>query len=756
MAKTVIQVHGMSCAACVRRIERGLEGVSGVTRASVNLAASRAVVEYDPALTNEAQIRQKITDLGYDAVEEVPSTLESEQKDPVEDRSRREIMGLRRRVLSGLVLSALVMAGSMKDWFPFLRSLPHGFMNAVLFVLATPVVFWVGSGFVRGAWKALRQKTADMNTLVVLGAFSAYFYSVFATFWPGIVEAAGHGPHLYYDGATMIITLVLLGRLLETKARGKTSAAIKKLMVLAPATASVLRGGEELEVPVSEVVHGDQVVMRPGGRIPTDGVVVSGKSVVDESMLTGESLPVGKEAGSAVFAGTMNLSGSFTFEATRVGSETALARIIGMVEEAQGSKAPIQRFADRVASVFVPVVLGIAVATFSGWYLVGGEANLRLALLNFVSVLIIACPCAMGLATPTAVMVGTGLGAEQGILIKGGESLERAGRISTVVLDKTGTLTEGRPRVVAVTPAAGVAMRDLLTWAVSVETLSEHPLAGAIVDYGRQEGMAPQPVSDFSVSPGLGATGVVEGTRISVGSPRFLEELGVPVDGIGAGIAKQVASGSTCVYVAAGEQLKGAIWLADTLKDSAKPAVKSLQEMGLEVVMITGDQAETAVAVAGELGIVRVMSGVLPGDKAREIDRLRRTGKVVAMVGDGINDAPALAASDVGIAVGSGTDVAMEAGDITLIRDDLRLVPAAIELSSLTMKVIRQNLFWAFFYNALGIPLAAGVFYPVFGILLNPMVAAAAMAMSSVSVVTNALRLRHLWARRRRAGTRGV
>jgi Cu+-exporting ATPase len=518
-------------------------------------------------------------------------------------------------------------------------------------------------------------------------------------------------------------------------------------MKLAPPTAHVLRNGNEVEVPVSQVIHGDMILIRPGERIPTDGTVQSGHSSVDESMLTGESLPISKEAGSGVYAGTINVSGSFVFEATRVGSETSLAQIIRLVEEAQGSKAPIQRFADKVAAIFVPVVMGLALITFVFWYFAVPDPSFSRALLNFISVLIIACPCAMGLATPTAVMVGTGLGAESGILIKGGESLERACALTTVVFDKTGTLTKGTPEVTDVLEVSAMKRDEILRAASSLESLSEHPLAKAIVEKARQAEMPLDEVVGFEAEPGLGASGMVGGRQVVVGSLKLLKMYGIDAAVVDETVKKQFSSGKTCVYVVVDDELSGVIVLADVIKDSAAEAISQLRAMNLEIGVITGDRSETAWTIANELGIDRVMAEVLPREKSGAIELLQNQGEVVAMVGDGINDAPALTTADVGVAVGAGTDVAMEASDITLMRDDLRLVASSIRLSVLTMKVIKQNLFWAFFYNALGIPVAAGALYPFFGILLNPMFAAAAMAMSSVSVVSNALRLKRLWAK---------
>ena len=744
--KTTILVGGMTCAACVRRVERALESLPGVEEASVNLATSRATVTHSVERVDVSSLRSAVEDAGY----EYMGVFQEKLEDPVEAAQKRETREIKIKLGVGIGLSILIMIGSMPHWFPFLHGISQQEMYYILFALSTPVIFWVGSRFFHGAVKAARAKTADMNTLVAIGSLSAYVYSAAATIWPEFFVDAGISPVVYFDGAAMIVTLVLLGRFLEARARGKTSDAIKKLIRLAPRTARVVRNGQERDLPIEEVVPGDLILVRPGEKIPTDGILESGKSSVDESMLTGESMPVLKEAGAEVFAGTINQSGSFTFRATRVGSETALAQIIRLVEEAQGSKAPIQRFADKVASIFVPVVMGIAVLTFAVWYLAVPGGSFSTALLNFVSVLIISCPCAMGLATPTAVMVGTGLGAEHGILIKGGESLEKAYSLTTVVFDKTGTLTRGSPQVTDMLMISGSNGADFLKTAVSLEALSEHPLAKAVVDKGREQGVFPAGVEHFEALSGLGARGVVEGKEVLLGNRRLLEDEGISLKNVGRDVDRLIASGRTSVYVAVEGELTGVILLADTLRESAKEAVSELKSMGLQVAMITGDRRETARAIADEVGIDRILAEVLPGDKAGEIRRLHKRGEVVAMVGDGINDAPALAVADIGVAIGAGTDVALEASDITLIKDNLRLVSSAIRLSALTMRVIKQNLFWAFFYNTLGIPIAAGALYPFFGILLNPMFAAAAMALSSVSVVGNALRLRHMWRKRNR------
>jgi Cu+-exporting ATPase len=746
LRKTAVSVGGMSCAACVRRVENALQSVPGVENATVNLATSRASIVYSPRLEDWPAIREAIEQAGYEYL----GVYQQEAGDPAEAARLQEIAGLRHKVAAGAVLSILIMAGTMQHSLPILHSVSRQAMLYILLVLTAPAVFWVGDRFLKGALKATLQKTADMNTLVAMGSLSAFIYSALATIFPHLFSASGLEPPVYFDGAAMIVTLVLLGRLLELKARGRTSEAIKKLMKLTPKTARVIREGAEMDVPVEEVLRGDRIVVRPGGLIPTDGTAVSGESSVNESMLTGESMPVSKKPGNEVFTGTINQSGSFVFEATRVGAETALARIIRLVEEAQGSKAPIQRFADKVASIFVPAVIAIAIVTFIVWYFAAPGHILSRAVLNFVSVLVISCPCAIGLATPTAVMVGTGLGAENGILIKGGESLERAHHLDTIVFDKTGTITGGEPEVTDIAAAPGFSKADLLSMAASVESLSEHPLAKAIVKLGAKAGRetGTNIVLDFESVSGLGLRARVGESQIILGSRTFIESEGINTGMLDQDAAMLEKSGKTCVFAAKDGKVAGVIALADTIRPSAPEAVSLLKKMGLEVVMLTGDRRQTAEAIARQAGIERVLSDVRPEDKAGEIRRLQSNGRVAAMVGDGINDAPALAAADVGIAIGTGADIAIEASDITLIRDDLRLVASAIELSSLTMRIIKQNLFWAFFYNAVGIPVAAGALYPFFGILLNPMFAAAAMAMSSVSVVTNALRLRRIWRKR--------
>jgi Cu+-exporting ATPase len=742
--KTTIAIGGMTCAACVRRVENALKKIEGVREASVNLATGRATVTHEPRWAGIDTLAKLVEDNGYKFLGE----LKDLSVDPIDAARAAELREMKTKLICGGILSVIIFFGSMQHWFTFLEFIPRHVMMLAMFVLTAPVVFWVGSRFFVGAYKAARQKTSDMNTLVAVGAFSAYAYSAAATFSPGWFVEAGLMPHVYYDGAAMIVTLILLGRFLEARAKGKTSSAIKALIGLKPKTARLIRDGEELEIAVEELQAGDVVQVRPGEKIPVDGFLLTGQSAVDESMLTGESMPVNKEIGQKVFAATLNKTGSFTMQATGVGSETMLAHIIKIVEEAQGSKAPIQRLADKIASVFVPVVFVIAIITFVIWYFVPADATFSRALLNFVSVLIIACPCALGLATPTAIMVGTGLGAQSGILIKGGEALERAHQLSVVVFDKTGTLTKGEPTVTDIIPAEDFDERQVLALAGALEKTSEHPLAQAILQRAKADNVAIAAADKFEALSGLGAKAQVTGKDALIGNLMLMRGQGIETAALDDAVKKLADEGKTAVFVAREKKIIGIIALADVPKESAAAAVAKLHRRGLKIAMITGDNQGTARAIAAQLKIEKVLAEVLPANKAEEIRKLQAQGEVVAMVGDGINDAPALAAADVGIAIGAGTDVAIEAGDITLIRDDLTGVPQAINLSQSTMRVIKQNLFWAFIYNVIGIPIAAGVLYPAFEILLNPEYAAAAMALSSVSVVSNSLRLKRVWKKR--------
>jgi P-type Cu+ transporter len=727
-----LPIVGMSCAGCAASIESRLAKAPGVASARVNFTTQTATVEYDPGETGVPRLVRAVEQAGY----RVPK---ANDEGALAREQEREYRRLERRfrvaVAFGLPLLALGMSHG-------LLHVPG--MNWIQLALAVPVVFYSGAPFYNGAWRSLRHGMANMNTLVALGTGAAFLYSLVMTVAPGVAPAhAGHTPPVYFEAAAVIIALVLLGRTLESSAKGRTSQAIRRLMELAPATARIARDGVEREVPLTEVVPGDVLVVRPGERIPVDGAVLDGESAVNEAMLTGESLPVDKKAGDKVYGGTLNASGSFRFEAQKVGKDTALGHIIELVRKAQGSRAPIARLADTVSGYFTVAVLAIASVTFVAWLLLApAETRLGSALVGFVSVLIIACPCALGLATPTAIMVATGRGAEQGVLIKTGEALEMAHRVRTVVLDKTGTITQGRPQVVSVESLAGFGEAEWLAAAAAAESRSEHPLARAVVEYVRARGIRWEEPERFRSTPGQGVFARVGGRQVLVGSPAFLGYRNVEAGSALGAIERLSAAGETPVVAALDGQLAGVIGIADTVKPESAEAVEELKGMGLEVWMITGDHQSTAKAIARQVGIERVLAEVSPERKAEEILQLQKKRRRVAMVGDGINDAPALAQADLGIALGTGADVAMESGDITLISGDLRGVARAIRLSRRTIRVIRQNLFWAFAYNALGIPLAAGVFYPFTGWQLSPIVASAAMALSSVSVVSNSLRLR--------------
>ncbi len=732
-----LSVGGMHCASCVARIERSLSVLRGVVRASVNLATEKATVDYLPGVIAPQDVRRTIERLGYSVHEDAAADAGM-----LEDREKAARQAATRRLSIKTVVSALLSLPILLGSFHGL--LPWQVPAVILWLLATPVQFWGGWQFYRGALTAARHKTTDMNTLIAVGSSAAYFYSVALILFPAFFQhAAGASTLLYFDTSSVIITLILFGRLLEIRARGRTSEAIRRLMGLQAKTARVVRRGVEADIPVENVEVDDIIVVRPGEKIPVDGVVVDGRSAVDESMLTGEPIPVAKQAGNEVTGATINKTGSFRFRATRVGKDTTLAQIIKLVEQAQGSKAPIQRLADIVAGYFVPAVIAIAVLTFAVWYFFGPQPAFNNALLSFVAVLIIACPCALGLATPTAIMVGTGKGAENGVLIKSGTALEQAQKVGTVVLDKTGTLTEGHPAVTDIIPIGPLSPEELLRLTGCAERASEHPLGGAIVKAAEDRKIPMVSPTDFRTVPGYGVQATVDGHAVRVGNAPFLSDYtDRELDRLRIRAEALQAQGKTSVYVAVDGQPAGLIAIADTLKPHSQEAVKSLHRLGLEVVMLTGDSRQTAQALAREVGIDRVLPEVRPEQKAAEIKGLQEQGKVVAMVGDGINDAPALAQADIGIALGTGTDVAMETADITLISGDLRAVVTAISLSKATMRTIRQNLFWAFFYNTILIPAAAGALYPILGGRFDPMWAAAAMALSSVSVVSNSLRLR--------------
>lgn len=741
--KISLSVRGMSCASCVRRVERALSQLDGVLQVSVNLATEIANVQFLPGVVSLADFQKTGQEVGYEVLPPAGADLEmllGREKALKEGDFKR----LKRRFIWGIIL--LVPVFTLASWkmtgLSSLFILGHDINYYLQFLFQTPLQFWIGWPFYSGAWKRLKQKSADMNTLIAMGTSAAYFYSVLATFFPHLFVGEGLKADVYYDTAGTIIVLILLGRLLEARAKGQTSEAIKRLMSLQARTARVIRNGQEKDIPIEEVIIGDTVVVRPGEKIPVDGIIKEGYSAVDESMVTGEALPVEKGPDQQVIGGTINKTGMFKFEATKVGKDTMLARIIKMVEEAQGSKPPIARLADIIAGYFVPAVMGVAVITFIIWFFWGPYPRLNFALLNFVAVLIIACPCALGLATPTSIMVGTGKGAENGILIRSGEALETAHKLTTIVLDKTGTLTRGQPSVTDIIPLDDFKREEILRYAASAERGSEHPLGEAIVAQAKEENIQFVDLADFKSLTGLGIEAFLDGQNILLGNMRLMKERGLfneELEKIGAEFSNQ---GKTPMFVALNNKIAGLIAVADTLKENSKEAVETLHKLKLEVVMITGDNHKTAIAIAHQIGIDRVLAEVLPADKAEAIKKLQAGGEKVGMVGDGLNDAPALAQADVGIAIGTGTDVAMESADITLISGDLRGVVTAIALSKATIKNIKQNLFWAFAYNTLLIPIAAGVLYPFFGLLLNPMLAAAAMALSSVTVVSNALRLR--------------
>ena len=768
-------VEGMTCASCVNRIERYLRKVDGVVEANVNLATESASIRFDPARADIAALGQAVEAAGYEPrlerveragtgaaihVAEVAdrptgpplATVAGDSGTaaaPAGERTfqERHLADTRRRLAIATVLTVpLILGLAAMTVAPFLPTfLTDPWLQLAL---ATPVQLYAGWPFYRGAWKVLRHRTTDMNTLIAVGTSAAYLYSLAAILRPDFFRAAGVATHeqvpLYFDTSAVIITLILLGRYLEARARSHTSDAITRLIGLQPRTARVERTGIEVDLPIEDVVRGDLVTVRPGEKVPVDGIVRDGRSAVDESMVTGEPIPVTKAAGDEVIGGTLNTSGSFRFEATRVGRETVLAQIVRLVQDAQGSKAPIQRLADLVTGYFVPVVLLVAGLTFGAWLLLGPEPAFNLALLNSVAVLIIACPCALGLATPTSIMVGTGKGAENGVLFRNAEALERLHKAGAVVLDKTGTLTEGRPRVTDVVRAADAPPEaEIVALAAAAERGSEHPLGEAIVRFARDEqGREVSVATAFDAVAGQGVVATVDGRQVLVGRADHLLVGGVEAAGLADAATELAASGKTPVFVAIDGRAAAVIAIADTLKAGSVEAVRELHRLGIEVVMLTGDNERTAAAIARQAGVDRVVADTRPDEKAAQIRKLQRVDRVVAMVGDGINDAPALAQADVGVAIGTGTDVAIESAAVTLISGDLRGLVTAIALSRATMRNIRQNLFWAFAYNVALVPLAAGVLFPIWGVLLDPILAAVAMALSSVTVVSNALRLR--------------
>ncbi|MBF0183689.1 MAG: copper-translocating P-type ATPase [Magnetococcales bacterium] len=733
---TTLTIRGLSCASCVRRAETALAQLSGIRQVSINLANATVQVRYIAEQVALQQMQEAVQAIGFQLL---PSCEESSPEDRAESERQQEYRDLRQRLIIGALLLTGVLIldhGSMMGWHD--HGLSVSLNHALQAVLTTPLQWWVGWYFHHSTLTLLRHGAANMHTLVTIGTFSAYGYSLLAVLLPELFQGSGLQAEVYFETAGSIIVLILLGRFLEARARGRTSQAIRQLVGQVPKQARVMRGSEEVAIPLSHVLPGDRVVVRPGERLPVDGVVLEGESSVDESMITGESLPVWRRAGDAVIGGTINGQGALLCSATRVGQSTVLAQIIAMVRQAQQAKPPIAHLADRIAALFVPTVLVIAAVTFLAWWIWGPEPVLTHAMLSAVAVLIIACPCALGLATPTSILVGTGRGAEMGILIRGNAALETAHRLTCVVFDKTGTLTNGKPRL---TDWHG--SRDDLALVATAERASEHPIAMAIVAYAKEEKIPLGKTESFAAIPGQGVQARIDGREILVGTRRLLQQQGVAIATDAETQLQQLEQeGKTALLAAVEGQVVAVLAVADTVRPGSRAAVAALQQAGIGVALLTGDNQRTAQAIARQLAIPQVLAEVLPGDKAAEIARLQQAGEVVAMVGDGINDAPALARADVGIAMAAGTDVAMEAADITLMHSDPQGVATAIQLSRATMNNIRQNLFWAFAYNVLLIPLAAGAWYPLFGIQLSPVIAAAAMGLSSVTVVSNALRLR--------------
>jgi len=729
-------IRGMSCASCVNRIETALRETPGVLKASVNLSTEQAQVTYLPDLVDTQKLIKAIESTGYKAHLLIGASVEDRER----RERKREFNRLRNRFVFASAFSIVILIFSFPEIFAFLRPISEHVRWIILFALTTPVLFYSGANFYTGAYKALKHRSADMNTLIALGTGAAYIYSLVATFLPSLLPQGMR--NVYFDTTAVIITLILLGKLLEARAKGRTSEAIKKLMGLQAKTARVVRNGEEQDIPIEEVLVDDIIVVRPGEKIPVDGIVINGSSTVDESMITGEPIPVKKETGDEVIGATINKTGTFRFKATKVGKDTALAQIIKMVQQAQGSKAPIQRLADIISGYFVPVVIVVAILTFVIWFDFGPQPSLIYALTTFVTVLIIACPCALGLATPTSIMVGTGKGAENGILIKDGEALETAHKMNVIVLDKTGTITVGKPTLTDIIPVNGMSAEELIQLTASVERGSEHPLGEAIVESAKEMGIQLTEPDDFKAIPGHGVKARVKGSQVIIGNDKLMQEQNIKVNGLEQRAAELADAGKTPMFVAVDGAIAGIIAVADPLKEDSIKAIAALKELGLKVVMITGDNKHTAEAIARQVGVDRVLAEVLPEEKAFQVKKLQQEGHVVGMVGDGINDAPALAQADIGIAIGTGTDVAMEASDITLIKGKLSSVVTAIKLSKATMRNIKQNLLGSFFYNTAGIPVAAGILYTFFGIVLSPIIASAAMAMSSVTVLSNALRLR--------------
>ena len=769
--KAVINVSGMTCAACSARVQRTLEKTEGVENAAVDLMTATANVAYDPQVVEVDDLLERIRATGYGADARRAEASAIEEQEAQEQARTEEFRELRNKavvaVIAGaiaMLLSMPLMAHSAHDgvagsdpfmrWsmrvinplieraFPFLYQIPPQTLAITLFVITAFVMVWAGRHFYTRAWAALKHGGSDMNTLIALGTGAGFLFSVFATFAPSFFTARGVAADVYYEAVIIIIALILVGNAFEARAKKQTSSALRRLAELQPRTARVIRGGVEQDVAIEDVRGDEMVVVRPGERIPVDGLILSGSSAVDESMLSGESMPVAKTEGDRVVGGTINRTGAFQYRATTLGADSVLAQIVKLMREAQGSRAPIQRLADRISSIFVPTVIAISLITFAVWFFAAGDGGFVRAFAAAVSVMIIACPCAMGLAVPTAVMVASGKGAELGILIKGGEALERTHELDVVVLDKTGTVTEGQPAVTQLFATSPFTDTDVLRYAAAVERRSEHPLATAVVAEAEQRTIRVPEVTGFEAIAGRGARGIVDNKTVLIGSGAFMREAGVAASVLQEMADRYAAEASTPVMVAIDGQPAGVLGIADPIRATSRAAIERLRSMGLEVVLLTGDNRATAEAIAKQAGVQRVIAEVLPAQKVEAIRDLQAQGHTVAMVGDGINDAPALAQADIGMAIGSGTDVAIEASDVTLMRSDLRSAADAISLARRTMRTMRQNLFWAFIYNVIGIPIAAGVLYPALGILLSPILASAAMAFSSVSVVSNSLRLK--------------
>lgn len=763
--KETYPIQGMHCASCAMKIENSLKKIPEVKNAVVNFASEKATVESDQPVDKE-EVKKAVEKVGYNIVEEQKPPADHSSMDHSDRNSKdtdvfehniderghdhaamlkkEEVQQLKKKLTFGIVVSAIVLFGSLEKLFPFLEEIPQQTRFLILFILTTPVMLWTGWQFFESTWKGLKRFSANMDTLVAMGTSAAYLYSAVATIFPSFFESAGRELVVYFDTAAIIITLIILGKFLEARAKGRAGEAIRKLAGLQAKTARVIKNGSEIDIPIDQVQKGDKIIVRPGEKIPVDGKIIGGESAIDESMITGESIPIAKKTGDEVIGATINKTGSFTFEATKVGKETALAQIMKMVEDAQGSKAPIQRLADLISGYFVPVVIVIAIISFVVWLFVGPAPAITFALIVAVTVLIIACPCALGLATPTAIMVGTGKGAEHGILIKDAETLERAGKIDTIVFDKTGTLTRGEPEVVSISPAsAEIDDKAVLTLAYSLEKKSEHPLALAVVKKAEELESQAESVEQFNAITGRGIEGLIKGKKIYLGNHIFLKEQGIKIsEEQKKAVIAEEAEGRTALELAYDGNYLGFISVADEIRETSEEAVKSLEKLGITPVMMTGDNERTAQAVASRLGIEKFEARVMPNEKLERIKKYQGQKHIVAMVGDGINDAPALVQANIGIAMSSGTDVAMESAGVTVLKGDLLKVVSMIKLSRRTMRTIKGNLFWAFIYNIIGIPIAAGILYPFTGLLLNPIIASGAMAFSSIFVVLNSLRLK--------------